>query len=251
MIPDSQNSQLGILIVDDEPAAVSGLSDYIRQAGFKGEIYDAFSAYEAIETLRQTKIDIMFLDINMPEISGLDFLESLDEPPLSIITTAYSEYAIEGFNLNAIDYLLKPIEFSRFREAFKRAIIAYRANILLKKEESEVEMYLQQGDSYIRFVPENILYIEAMQNYIKIYFTDKSFIVHQTMNAIQETLSDYPFFRIHKSYLVNTVYIKSVNKNSIFIGKAELPLSKYRKTDLLNSIIHHKTIGKRFNSSQS
>ena len=233
------------LVVDDESFAIEGIVNHINKLSFLEVAGTCSSAIEAGEILRKKEIDLMFLDINMPNLTGLEFLESLDKAPLTIFTTAYSEYALEAFRLNVVDYLLKPIGFQRFFQAVQKALEIYQTTVTgQKNEEIPSEMYIRQGDSFIKIVWENILYVEAMQNYLKLYFQDKSYIIHQTMSSLEELLPKDSFFRIHKSYLVNISHIDLVSGGRIFVKGNELPLSKHRKDELLNNVILTKLISK-------
>lgn len=225
---------LRCLIVDDELIAVKDIISNIEKLNFL-TVEDTYSsAIEAADILKKGKIDLMFLDINMPNLSELDFLESLDKAPLTILSTAYSEYALDGYSLNVIDYLLKPIAFQRFFQAAQKAQEIFQTQILLQNmEESNPNMFIRQGDSFQKINWEDILYIEGMQNYLKLHLKDnKTRIIHQTMISLEELLPKDSFYRIHKSYLVNIYKIDSVSGGRLFINGEELPISKPRKEEL-------------------
>lgn len=225
---------LRCLIVDDELIAVKDIISNIEKLNFL-TVEDTYSsAIEAADILKKGKIDLMFLDINMPNLSELDFLESLDKAPLTILSTAYSEYALDGYSLNVIDYLLKPIAFQRFFQAAQKAQEIFQTQILLQNmEESNPNTFIRQGDSFQKINWEDILYIEGMQNYLKLHLKDnKTRIIHQTMISLEELLPKDSFYRIHKSYLVNIYKIDSVSGGRLFINGEELPISKPRKEEL-------------------
>jgi len=233
------------LVVDDESLAVEGIVNYIGKLDFLEVQATCSSALEATAVLKESEIDLMFLDINMPELTGVEFMESLTNPPLTILTTAYSEYALDGFRLDVVDYLLKPIGFQRFFQAAQKALALFSSHNMIKEGEPvSSEMYIKQEDSFVKIVWEDILYAEAMQNYLKLYFKDKSYVIHQTMSSLEEILPKDSFFRIHKSYLVNISHIDMVSGGRVFVGKTELPLSKHRKDDLFNSVIFKKLMSK-------
>lgn len=233
------------LVVDDESFAIEGIVNHIKKLNFLEVVDTCSSAIEAGEVLRQKEVDLMFLDINMPDLSGLDFLESLEQPPLTIFTTAYSEYALDGFRLNVVDYLLKPIGFQRFFQAVEKALNTFQTRLSTSKEDSQSsEMYIRQGDSFIRIMWEEILFVESMQNYLKLHFEEKSFVIHQTMSSLEELLPKESFFRIHKSYLVNVTHIDLISGGRVFVKGKELPLSKHRKDELLNNVVLKKLISK-------
>ncbi|WP_343535405.1 LytTR family DNA-binding domain-containing protein [Pedobacter sp.] len=237
---------LKCLIVDDEMGAVEGIKLYIEKLDFLVAAHVSFSAVEAARVLQQECIDLMFLDINMPDLNGLEFLESLNDPPLTIMTTAYSEYALDGFRLNVVDYLLKPISFQRFFQAAQKAKNAYVSQLIPQqtKDVKEEDIYIKQGDAFIRILWADIHYVEAMQNYVKIHLQDKTHLIHQSMNATEEMLPNSVFFRIHKSYLVNLFHIDSINGGRIYVKGHELPLSKYRREDLFETVVNKKLLSK-------
>ena len=240
----SKNQVLQCLIVDDESFAIEGIIVHINKLNFLEVAATCSSAIEAKEILRQKNIDLMFLDINMPDLTGLEFLESLDKAPLTILTTAYSEYALDGFRLNVIDYLLKPIGFQRFFQAAEKALEAYNSSINQRDDSQPSEMYIRQGDAFVKIAWTDILYVESMQNYLKLYFDEKTYTIHQTMSSLEELLPKESFFRIHKSYLVNVTHIDLISGGRIFIKGKELPLSKHRKEELFNNVILKNQISK-------
>jgi len=245
MTTQGKNPILQCLIVDDESFAIQGIVNHIEKIDFLEVAGTCSSSLEARDVLRQKTIDLMFLDINMPDLTGLEFLESLDQAPLTIITTAYSEYALDGFRLNVIDYLLKPIGFQRFYVAVEKVFKIFEARISGEKEdEQSSEMYIRQGDSFIKIAWADILYVESMQNYLKLYFAEKSYTIHQTMSSLEELLPKDAFFRVHKSYLVNVSHIDLISGGRIYVKGKELPLSKHRREDLFKNIIFKKLISK-------
>ena len=228
---DSPEQQpLKCLIVDDEQIAIKGIANHISKLDFLTVNATCSSALEARGILENQPIDLMFLDINMPYLSGIDFLKSLDEAPLTILTTAYSEYALEGYQLNVVDYLLKPISFQRFFQAVTKAAHIFRTQLLLQNngiEETTREMY-----------------VEGMQNYLKLHFKSKTLIIHQTMTSLEEILPQSAFFRIHKSFLVNLSHIDSIAKGRVFINGKELPVSAQRREELLQTVVYKNLISK-------
>lgn len=232
------------IVIDDEPMAREGIIDYIDKVDFL-EVESSFSsALEASTYLQQSSADLLFLDINMPYLSGMDFLESLDNAPLTILTTAYSEYALEGFRLQVVDYLLKPFPFKRFHQAVTKAYQMYLSrNSLSDTLETNPFLYIRQGDTFHKIDRKDILYIEGMQNYVKLHFAKKTLIIHQTMSSLEESLPKSLFFRAHKSFLVNVLHIDSVSGGRIFIGKHEIPVSRQKKEELLNTVVYKNMLG--------
>lgn len=236
---------LRCLIVDDELIAIKDIVSNIEKIKFLIVEDTCSSAIEAAEILKKGNIDLMFLDINMPYLSGIEFLESLDKAPLTILSTAYSEYALDGYRLNVIDYLLKPISFQRFFQAVQKAQEIFQTQILLQNvEDSQPNLFIRQGDSFQKIDWNDILYIEGMQNYLKIHLSNKTLTIHQTMVSLEALLPKDAFYRIHKSYLINVYKIDSISGGRLFINGEELPISKPRKESLLNSVIYKNLISK-------
>lgn len=242
----TSNPLLRCLIVDDEPIAIKGVVNFINQLDFLEVADTCTSAMKATEILKAKDIDLMFLDINMPMLSGLEFLQSLDKSPLTILTTAYSEHALEGFRLNVVDYLMKPLEFQRFFQAANKALSIFQSRLILQnsKEGADSDMYIRQGDTFQRIIWEDILFVEGMQNYLKLYFKEKTFIIHQTMISLEEMLPKDSFFRIHQSYLINTHKIDAISGGRVFIDGKQLPISRHRKEALLKAVVYIKLISK-------
>ncbi len=242
----STSPKMKCLIVDDEAIAITGITGYIARLDFLEVETTCSSALEAADILKSRDIDLMFLDINMPYLSGLDFLESLEKPPLTIITTAYSEYALDGYRLHVVDYLMKPIAFQRFFQAVSKAQDMFLTHLMVNKEQEEARpsMYVRQGDAFQRIVCDDILYAEGMQNYVKLYFKDKVITIHQTMISLEEMLPKETFFRVHRSFLVNTCFIDSICGNRLFVNGKELPISKQRRDELLNNVVYKNLISK-------
>lgn len=238
--------KLKCLIVDDEENAIDGVIDYLQDIDAIEVVGTCLSAIETIEVLKKQEVDLMFLDINMPRLTGLELLESMQNPPLTILTTAYSEFALDGFRLNVVDYLLKPFTFQRFFQATQKAIDLYKSRVVLneKNDEKTYDMYIRQGDSFQRINWEDILFVESMQNYLKLHFSDNVFVIHQTMTSLVDILPKDNFFRIHNSYLVNISQIDKINGGRLFVKEVELPISKHRKEAFLNAVVYKKLISK-------
>ncbi len=239
-------SPLKCLIVDDELIATKIIANYAGKVDFLQVEAVCSSSVEAAGMLQNKEIDLMFLDINMPRLSGIEFLESLDKVPLTILTTAYSEYALEGFRLHVVDYLLKPFSFQRFFQAVQKANDLFRSRLLLQKNEEEktTDIYIRQGDAFLRINWDEILFVEAMQNYLKLHLGGKVFVIRQTMASLEEMLPKDVFFRIHKSFLVNIARIDAVSGGRLFISGIELPISKLRKEELMNTVVFKKLVSK-------
>ena len=195
---------------------------------------------EAIRFVETNKIDVIFLDINMPSMNGLEMLDKMESPPIVIITTAYSEYAIEGYRLQVADYLLKPIEYNRFRQAALKALQIYRQRNIVEQQDNVEDryIYVRQEGGFLRILQQDILYIRSMENYVNIKLTDRQLIVHTTMQSIEKVLDTNRFFRIHRSFLVNVRRIESISGGRVIIDGHSLPLSRRRKEELFKSIVY-------------
>lgn len=238
--------KINCIIVDDEPLAQDVLEQYISQHEALQLISKKDSAIHAFESLHQNEIDLMFLDINMPIISGLDFLKSLSHPPLVIFTTAYPDYAVDGFELDAVDYLLKPISKERFDKAIEKVFQRLQRNIDLStssnpqntKPEKDY-IFVKADGKLTKVMFEDLVYCEGMKDYIKLYFKSKKYLViHQTMKAMEELLPDNIFMRIHKSYIASIPAIKTIQNNMIsFIDTdVSIPVSISYKDELLKRL---------------
>lgn len=238
--------KINCLIVDDEPLAAEGIKIYADKLEYLTIEAVCYSAVEALAILNSKEIDLIFLDVNMPDLTGIEFLEQLKNPQLTIFTTAYSEFAIDGFRLNAVDYILKPISFARFVQAVEKA----KAQLAIQRPSPSLpiptskEVYLKQDNEFIRVCTEKILFIEAMQNYIIIHQADKKNTIHQTMSAAEELLVGLPFFRTHRSYLINIAHIDSIRGNTITIKGHEVPLSKHRREELFELVVDKRLFNK-------
>lgn len=233
------------LIIDDEPLAQEVIETYINQMPNLELAGKCLNAFEANEKLKSNDIDLIFLDIQMPEINGIDFLKSLTSPPLVIFTTAFSEYAVEGFELNAVDYLLKPISVDRFMKAVNKAEEAFLKKGGDSDFESDEYMFVKADKKLIRVNFEDIIYIEGLKDYVIIKLANSRIITLQTMKSLEEKLPSKYFKRIHRSYIMNIKKIKAVMGNMVeVIEKGEpkhVPIGKNYRDDLL-AIINDKRL---------
>ncbi|MBL3657906.1 LytR/AlgR family response regulator transcription factor [Fulvivirga sediminis] len=240
------NEVIRCLVVDDEAIAARGIVNYINKTDYLTLAHSCDSAKAAYQILQQESIDLMFLDINMPEQTGIELLESLQHAPPTIFTTAYAEYALEAFNLQVVDYLMKPIPYNRFIQACEKARtwLKTKSTSTTDQEKDSSCRYIRQGDSFVKIHWSDILYVESMQNYLKLHFKEQIFTIHQTMTSIEESLPKSHFLRIHRSYLINVNAIESVTGNSLIIKGNTIPISRQRKDDLMQTIILKKLLSK-------
>ncbi|MGJ1436422.1 LytR/AlgR family response regulator transcription factor [Sphingobacterium multivorum] len=234
------------IIVDDEPMLRQHIAEMTEQIDFLDLVETFPSALAATSRLQQDDIDLIFLDINMPYLNGIDFLDSLENPPLCIFITAYSEYALEGFRLQAVDYLLKPIIFQRFYQASTKAyqLFVQRNKPLQESSPNDNMLFVRQGDAFVKISWTDILYAESMQNYTKLHFKERTITIHQTMLALEEALPGNHFFRIHKSYLVNVNHIDIITGGRVYIQEQELPISRTKREELLQNVVFKKLLSR-------
>lgn len=225
------------IIIDDEPLARNVIKEYAKKIStlnIIGECEDAICAHQILQT---KKADLIFLDINMPKLSGIEFLKNLKNPPLVIFTTAYSEYAMEGYELNIIDYLKKPFSFERFCKAYFRAEEMY----LLKQSATNNEVIEKQSDfifiksdkKSIKVNISNIMYIEGLGDYIKIFLNDKKLVTNLSMKKIENLLPTTQFYRIHKSYIISIDKVESIEGNMVKINNTRLPIGNSYRQDFM------------------
>jgi two-component system, LytTR family, response regulator len=228
-------SGINCLVVDDEPIAREGLMEYIRQISFLNPVAQCKSAVEAAVQMKKEDIDLIFLDIQMPRITGIEFLKALVNPPLVIFTTAYPEYALEGFELDVIDYLLKPISLPRFLKAVEKA----QSYLSARKREISVTddfFFIKCNGRIERIMIGEVVYIEAMSNYVIIHTPSKKFITYITFSGIEEQLPSGRFVRIHKSYMVAIPAIQTIEGNEVVTGIDRLPISKIYRSNVMQKI---------------
>lgn len=213
------------IAIDDEPVALSVISAHAEKVPFM-ELKRTFTnAFEAMDYLRREKIDLLFLDIKMPDISGLDFLSGLHEPPMTIFTTAYSEHAVQSFELDAIDYLLKPFSLARFLKACNKAhsLLTLKAD---KPQGPPVQDYIFIKSGYEQFKINftEILYVESAGNYVQFVTADRKLLSRLSMQEALALLPAGQFTRVHRSYIVANTQVDRIDRNSVYIGTAEIPV---------------------------
>lgn len=230
-------TKLKCIVIDDEPLAREGIAGYVTQVPFLDLVGICDSAISAMALLKIQKVDLMYLDIQMPSLTGLDFIKTIENPPRVIFTTAYSNYAIQGFELNAIDYLLKPISFDRFLKASNKAYDAFTLNSQKQNIEKNEEFFFIKTDKKIlKIYFDDILYIESLNDYVKIFTQTERHLVLLNMKAILTYLSETKFMRIHKSFVISLNKIDSIDGNLIKIGNTSLTIGRDYK-DKINQFI--------------
>ncbi|MDX2049404.1 MAG: LytTR family DNA-binding domain-containing protein [Chitinophagaceae bacterium] len=217
--------ELKCIAIDDEPLALDIIKEYVsRQAELK--LLQTFDdAISGAEFLRSAAVDLLFIDVNMPDITGIDLVRSLAEKPMIIFTTAYKKFAVEGFELDAVDYLLKPISFGRFTKAVNKAVEYYKYRKFISKEE-EGHIFVYSEYRLVKIALADIEYIESLEDYIRIHLiNDKPVLTLMPLKKMLEKLPDDKFKRIHRSYIIQTAKVKSVLNRRVQLSSAELPVS--------------------------
>jgi len=223
--------KLKCIVVDDEQIAQSILKKYIDETPNMELVALCDNAMMAMDILqRNSEINLIFLDIEMPKISGLSFLKTLPNPPDTIITTAYREFAIEGFELNAIDYLLKPFSFERFLQAIQKV---NKADLSSETSKQKTFTYFKLDRKMVKVEYSKLLYIEGLSNYIKLVLTNGNMTVYESLSTLSERLPSVTFKRVHKSYIVNTSKIDTYTKEYVVIDQKHIPLGASYKNDLM------------------
>ncbi|MEY4902553.1 MAG: hypothetical protein RLZZ292_368 [Bacteroidota bacterium] len=236
------------IIIDDEPLAREGMSLLIAKMP-QLQLMGSFSnPLDAVELLQENTIELIFLDINMPEISGLDFIKTLTNSPLVIFATAYPQYALDSYELNTVDYLLKPIRFERFVKAVNKA--QNYINLLQTTDMSQVAsvseefVYIKADRKFFKVFFNDIQYIEGLKDYVIIHTKDQKVVTAMNLKTIFEKLPQHIFARISKSYIVNTSYIVSCDQYSVYLSTIELPLGNSFKDDFFKIFVDGKLIGR-------
>ncbi|OQP44803.1 DNA-binding response regulator [Niastella yeongjuensis] len=234
---------INCVIIDDEPLAREGIASYVNDVSFLSLIATCESAVEYSKWSPQQPVDLIFLDIQLPKITGLDFLKVIRNPPMVIITTAYSEYALEGFQLNVLDYLLKPVTFDRFFKSVHKAKDYYH---LLTRSQTAASspasyFFIKCGTKYEKIYFDEVLFVEGLQNYITIYTSKGKYITMHSLKMLEEAhLNNEQFIRVHKSYMVAVNKIESIQGNEIFIGAHRVPISRNYREQVLQQVVMNK-----------
>lgn len=224
------------IAIDDEPLALDLVEDFVDKIPFLDLAYSFSSALDALKVLQEETIDLIFLDIQMPEISGLQFIKSLEDPPKVIFTTAYANHAVEGFNVDAVDYLLKPFTFERFLKASNKAqqqITADRSDA--QPAPANSYMFVKSGYDMVKVEYASIHYIEGLKDYVKIHTTGKTVIALFSMKSLEETLPAQ-FLRVHRSYIINFDHLESVSRRSVQVAKAEIPMGDMYRDSFMSKL---------------
>jgi DNA-binding LytR/AlgR family response regulator len=237
--------KISCIIIDDEPLARKGLKEYISDVDFLELVGEYDNPVHAMELLNKNLVQLLFLDIQMPKVTGLDFFKMLQHPPPVIFTTAYPQYALEGFEVNALDYLVKPVSFERFLKAAIKAREFYEVrqkNIISSTQDEPAKDYffIKTDNKLTRILFDDILFVEALQNYVMIHTVEKSYITYLTFRSVEDYLPPGKFIKSHKSFIVSILKIDNIEGNELRIGPHHIPISRSLKDEVLERILKGK-----------
>ena len=226
------------IIIEDERLAQDVIKNHLQKAGRFKLIGTYRNAVEAKEALEKEEVDLIFLDIQLPGMTGLNFLRSLSNPPFVVFTTSYPEYALESYEFNVIDYLLKPVSYERFSKTVDKIIDGniFKAPTSEIKPSYREHIFIRSDSKFFRVSFSDIIYIEGMKDYLKIHTTEHDIVTHQTMGEMENILPPGQFIRIHKSYIIAVARIRAVFGNSVDMGKTQLPIGLNHKENIMRYI---------------
>ncbi|WP_114792998.1 LytTR family DNA-binding domain-containing protein [Niabella yanshanensis] len=232
------------LIVDDEPLARDVIRRYISEISTLELVGECANAIQAFTALQQQPIDLLFLDIRMPQLNGNDFLKALKNPPKVIFTTAFSEYALEGYELDVVDYLVKPIPFERFLKAVNKAYhftdIRPVTRPVVEEKRSESFVYFRVDRKMVKVMLGDILYIESMKDYVKIFTKGAMIVTKQPISSVEEMLPEQDFIRTHRSFIVSVQKITSYTQELLEVDKTEIPIGKLYRNEVMK-VLDYRT----------
>lgn len=234
---------LNCVIIDDEPLARKGLKEYIEDVAFLSLAGEYDSPLKAMEQLSSGKVQLIFLDIQMPKITGLQFVQSLQQAPPVVFTTAYPQYALDGFELAALDYLVKPISFDRFLKAAVKAKEYYELRGQNKRAEATTtadHLFIKVDGKLVKVLYDDILFVEAVQNYVTIHTKEKKLLTYLTFHSVEEFLPSALFIKTHKSYLVTLSKIESIDGACVQIANHSIPISRNLKDEVMERIMNDR-----------
>lgn len=228
------------LLVDDEPPALDILRRYVNATPMLQVVGECHHALAALDFLRQHPVDLIFLDIQMPQLLGTDFLKALHHPPRIIFTTAFKDYALDGFELGAVDYLLKPYSFERYLKAVQKVLDLEHKPAQSNRETipatSEKFLYVRADRKMVKVWVNEILYIESLKDYVRIFVRDHQIITKQTITSLEDMLPEDEFVRVHRSFIVSLRQIDSYHQHAVFVNKVELPVGPLYKNDVMKKL---------------
>lgn len=232
---------INCIVIDDEPLARRGLKEYIVDVDFLNLAAEFDNPLQATELISNGQAQLLFLDIQMPKITGLDFFRSLQHPPPVIFTTAYPQYALEGFEVNALDYLVKPVSFDRFLRAALKAKEYYEVRDKNVADAATSEYFFIKADNkLVRILFDEVLFVEALQNYVTIHTTGKKYMTYLTFKSVEDYLPADKFIKVHKSYIISASRVDSIEGNEIRIGQHHIPISRNQKDEVMEKLLRNR-----------
>lgn len=231
--------KLNCLIIDDEPFARKGLEEHVQEIDFLNGVASCENALKAASYLNEQKIDLIYLDIHMPKVNGIDFLKALKNPPLTIFTTAYSNYALEGYTLDVIDYLVKPITFERFLKASQKALEYFQLKTRAENISAPaVDYFFVRCDrKFEKVFFRDVSYVEGLQNYAIIHVQDRKLITYITLTSLENQLPKHQFLKVHKSFLISVLHVKAIEGDEIIMEYARIPIGRTLRDNVVQQIL--------------
>lgn len=237
--------KINCIVIDDEPLARKGIREYIQDVDFLNFAGEFDSPHKASNVLGMKQAELLFLDIQMPKISGLDFLRTIQHAPPVIFTTAYPQFALDGFELNALDYLVKPVSFERFLKAAHKAKeyfeVRQKNKITEGKEATIQHVFIKVDGKLVKLFFEDILFVEALQNYVAVHTKNKKYISYLPLHTLSEYLPPADFIKTHKSFIVAINKVESIDGNNLYVGTNQIPVSRTVKEEVMSRLL-----GKQF-----
>jgi DNA-binding LytR/AlgR family response regulator len=233
------------IAVDDEPLALRVIESHVEKLSEVELVAKCSNAIEAFEILKHKDVDLIFLDIQMPELTGIEFLKSLRNPPLVIFTTAYRNYAIDAFELDVLDYLLKPISFDRFLKAINKYYARHEEkhqelkNVSMGSTPEKDHIFIKKNKTLVKILFKDILYIESLKDYVKIHTPEEMYMVKYQISHLEQELPDEQFIRVHKSFIVSTEKIATISPRSVGIGDEKIPIGRNYKEFVLKRLKYY------------
>jgi DNA-binding LytR/AlgR family response regulator len=235
---------INCIVIDDEPLARKGLTEYIQNVSFLNLVGAYEDALKAAPVISENDIHLLFVDIELPHINGLDFIKALKQPPLVIFTTAYPQYALEGFDLDVLDYLVKPFSFPRFFKAVTKAKeqfdLRHQTDTAKVTADTNEYIFVKEGNKLTKIFFHDILFVEALQNYVAIYTAEKKFIVYLTFKSVEDKLPADSFLKVHKSYIIQIEKVESFENNELQIASFRIPVSRNMKEEVFKKVFANK-----------
>lgn len=228
--------KLNCIIIDDEPIARKGLREYVDEIEFLTCIASCENALKATSYINENKIDLMFLDIQMPRVNGIEFLKTIKHPPLTILTTAYPDYALEGYALDVIDYLVKPITFNRFLKASQRALEFFQLKAHAAQQQADY-FFVKCDRKFEKVFFRDVSHVEGLQNYAVIHVKGRKLITYITLTSLENQLPKERFLKVHKSFLISLPHISAIDGDEIILDDVRVPISRSLREQVMSQIL--------------